>query len=137
MLNESLALEVNINQYRQNNRDQDAEQESPSPALHAVGHVHAIIACHHSGNHQQDGYHGERLHDAVQVVADKLDPEANIIWGTQIDESLQNVVRTTVVVSGIKSDSSSSDSPDIEYAEEEPESESNNDQLDDFIDGIF
>ena len=80
------------------------------------------------------------LHEAekiVQVVADKLDPEANIIWGTQIDESLQNVVRTTVVVSGIKSDSSSSDSPDIEYAEEEPESESNNDQLDDFIDGIF
>ena len=80
------------------------------------------------------------LHEAekiVQVVADKLDPEANIIWGTQIDESLQNVVRTTVVVSGIKSDSSSNDSPDIEYAEEEPESESNNDQLDDFIDGIF
>ena len=80
------------------------------------------------------------LHEAekiVHVVADKLDPEANIIWGTQIDESLQNVVRTTVVVSGIKSDSSSNDSPDIEYAEEEPESESNNDQLDDFIDGIF
>ena len=50
------------------------------------------------------------LHEAekiVQVVADKLDPEANIIWGTQIDESLQNVVRTTVVVSGIKSNYSS------------------------------
>ena len=80
------------------------------------------------------------LHEAekiVQVVADKLDPEANIIWGTQIDESLQNVVRTTVVVSGIKSNYSSNDTPDIEYADEEPEADSNNDQLDDFIDGIF
>ena len=80
------------------------------------------------------------LHEAekiVQVVADKLDPEANIIWGTQIDESLQNVVRTTVVVSGIKTDGSSSDAPDIEYAEENVESDSSNDELDDFIDGIF
>ncbi|WP_296872973.1 cell division protein FtsZ [uncultured Methanobrevibacter sp.] len=80
------------------------------------------------------------LHEAekiVQVVADKLDPEANIIWGTQIDESLQNVVRTTVVVSGIKSNYSSNDTPDVEYADEEPEADSNNDQLDDFIDGIF
>ena len=80
------------------------------------------------------------LHEAekiVQVVADKLDPEANIIWGTQIDESLQNIVRTTVVVSGIDSNYSSKDTPDIEYVEEEPESSSSNDQLDDFIDGIF
>ena len=80
------------------------------------------------------------LHEAekiVQVVADKLDPEANIIWGTQIDESLQNIVRTTVVVSGIKTDSYSSDTPDIEYAEENVESDSSNDELDDFIDGIF
>ena len=80
------------------------------------------------------------LHEAekiVQVVADKLDPEANIIWGTQIDESLQNTVRTTVVVSGIKTDGSSSDAPDIEYAEENVESDSSTDELDDFIDGIF
>ena len=80
------------------------------------------------------------LHEAekiVQVVADKLDPEANIIWGTQIDESLQNTVRTTVVVSGIKSNYSSNDTQDVEYADEEPESDAANDQLDDFIDGIF
>ena len=80
------------------------------------------------------------LHEAekiVQVVADKLDPEANIIWGTQIDESLQNVVRTTVVVSGIKSNyASTSDS--IEEADDESnENASTDDQLDDFIDGIF
>ena len=80
------------------------------------------------------------LHEAekiVQVVADKLDPEANIIWGTQIDESLQNIVRTTVVVSGIDAKYSSDDAPEIEYAEEKIETESANDQLDDFIDGIF
>ena len=80
------------------------------------------------------------LHEAekiVQVVADKLDPEANIIWGTQIDESLQNIVRTTVVVSGIDANISSDSTPDIEYAEEKTETESANDQLDDFIDGIF
>ena len=80
------------------------------------------------------------LHEAekiVQVVADKLDPEANIIWGTQIDESLQNMVRTTVVVSGINADYESANEPEIEYAEENVESESAKDQLDDFIDGIF
>ena len=78
------------------------------------------------------------LHEAekiVQVVADKLDPEANIIWGTQIDESLQNTVRTTVVVSGIKSNYSIDD--DSEIDDEPSEEESANDQLDDFIDGIF
>ena len=80
------------------------------------------------------------LHEAekiVQVVADKLDPEANIIWGTQIDESLQNMVRTTVVVSGIDTDYDSNNEPEIEYAEDNVQSESAKDQLDDFIDGIF
>ena len=80
------------------------------------------------------------LHEAekiVQVVADKLDPEANIIWGTQIDESLQNTVRTTVVVSGIKSNYSSDIDEDFVDDEEQVESTSADDQLDDFIDGIF
>ena len=80
------------------------------------------------------------LHEAekiVQVVADKLDPEANIIWGTQIDESLQNVVRTTVVVSGIKANYASDDFSDDDYSEDAGQSESSSDQLDEFIDGIF
>ena len=80
------------------------------------------------------------LHEAekiVQVVADKLDPEANIIWGTQIDESLQNMVRTTVVVSGIKSNYDSNVEPEIDSDDEVSESESASDQLDSFIDGIF
>ncbi len=80
------------------------------------------------------------LHEAekiVQVVADKLDPEANIIWGTQIDESLQNVVRTTVVVSGIKSNYDIDREPETDFGDDVSPSESSNDQLDDFIDGIF
>lgn len=46
------------------------------------------------------------LHEAekiVQIVADELDPDANIIWGTQIQEDLQNIIRTTIVVAGVKS----------------------------------
>ncbi|WP_296857083.1 cell division protein FtsZ [uncultured Methanobrevibacter sp.] len=80
------------------------------------------------------------LHEAekiVQVVADKLDPEANIIWGTQIDESLQNIVRTTVVVSGIKTAYNSDEFDDIESGSDDSESDAVDDQLDDFIDGIF
>ena len=80
------------------------------------------------------------LHEAekiVQVVADKLDPEANIIWGTQIDESLQNIVRTTVVVSGIKANYLTDSDSDFDNNEDSSESETVDDQLDDFIDGIF
>ena len=80
------------------------------------------------------------LHEAekiVQVVADKLDPEANIIWGTQIDETLQNNVRTTVVVSGVKSDYTPRDTSDIDFTDESQETSPADDQLDDFIDGIF
>ena len=80
------------------------------------------------------------LHEAekiVQVVADKLDPEANIIWGTQIDESLQNTVRTTVVVSGIENNYEPDITVDDDFDDEVSESNASNDQLDDFIDGIF
>ena len=80
------------------------------------------------------------LHESekiVQVVADKLDPEANIIWGAQLDPSLQSTVRTTIVVSGINSD----EDIDADFEDDNDESVEDNqntaDQLDDFIDGIF
>lgn len=83
------------------------------------------------------------LHESekiVQIVADKLDPEANVIWGVQIDEELQNMVRTTIVVSGVKNQD--------EYSERAIEkidvvdmnnvsSDAESDPLDDFIDGSF
>lgn len=83
----------------------------------------------------------------VQIVADRLDPEANIIWGAQIDEELQNMIRTTIVVSGVKSqyNSSSSGSDDGEFTDIDDftdadilgEDTAPNDPLDEFLDGIF
>lgn len=83
------------------------------------------------------------LHESekiVQIVADKLDPEANVIWGVQIDEDLQNMVRTTIVVSGVKNQDEYSeraiekiDVPDMDNVSSDVES----DPLDDFIDGSF
>lgn len=71
------------------------------------------------------------LHEAekiVQVVADELDPEANIIWGAQIDDELQNVIRTTIVLAGVRNLAGSDEVPRprtiIEEQEEELESES-------------
>jgi cell division protein FtsZ len=83
------------------------------------------------------------LHESekiVQIVADKLDPEANVIWGVQIDEELQNMVRTTIVVSGVKHQDEFSeraiekiDVADMDNIASGVES----DPLDDFIDGTF
>ncbi len=46
--------------------------------------------------------------------------EANIIWGAQIDESLENTIRTTIVVSGISEskDSNSITDDDFEDSQE-------------------
>ena len=85
----------------------------------------------------------------VQIVADKLDPEANIIWGAQIDEDLHNVIRTTIVVSGVKSKYNII-SDDDEFADDDFEdtdfgepistdsvNPQSDDPLDEFLDGIF
>ena len=69
----------------------------------------------------------------VQIVADKLEPEANIIWGTQIDENLQNMVRTTIIVSGIKPVNIISDDDEVNANSDE----SDNDPLNDLIDEVF
>ncbi len=73
----------------------------------------------------------------VQIVADELDPDANIIWGAQIQEDLENVIRTTIVVAGVKSPHIFGSPAEREFAEErkrEPVSES---ALEEFIDGVF
>ena len=82
------------------------------------------------------------LHESekiVQIVADKLDPEANIIWGAQIDETLQNAIRTTIVVSGVKGQYEFNDKPDFSELDETKSDvkEAEVDPLDDLIDGIF
>ncbi len=44
----------------------------------------------------------EESEKIINVVASKLDPEATIIWGAQIDPSMDRNVRTMVVVTGVK-----------------------------------
>ena len=83
----------------------------------------------------------------VQIVGDRLDPEANIIWGAQIDEELQNMIRTTIVVSGVKSQYTiEPKNDDFEELDIDDEFEGTAlgqtddapaDPLDEFLDGIF
>ena len=40
----------------------------------------------------------------VEAVSEKLDEDANVIWGAQIYEDMQNIVRTTLIVTGVKAD---------------------------------
>lgn len=39
----------------------------------------------------------------VETVSEKLDDDAKIIWGAQINDDLQNVIRTLIIVTGVKS----------------------------------
>ncbi len=41
--------------------------------------------------------------EIVEAVKTKLDPEAKIIWGAQIDKELGDVVRAMLIVTGVKS----------------------------------
>jgi cell division protein FtsZ len=41
--------------------------------------------------------------EIVEAVKTKLDPEAKIIWGAQIDKDLGDVVRAMLIVTGVKS----------------------------------
>lgn len=73
----------------------------------------------------------------VQIVADELDPDANIIWGAQIQEDLENVIRTTIVVAGVKSPHIFGTSTEREYVEERERETVKESALEEFIDGVF
>ncbi len=45
----------------------------------------------------------EEAERVVEIISNELDPEAQIIWGAQIDEDLKNALRVMVVVSGVSS----------------------------------
>lgn len=80
------------------------------------------------------------LHEAekvVQIVADELDPDANIIWGTQIQEDLENVIRTTIVVAGVKSPHIFGIPGEKEFVEERQRESVPESSLEEFIDGVF
>lgn len=42
----------------------------------------------------------EKVHQAAQVISDMVDPEANIIFGSVTDPSLENEVKLTVIATG-------------------------------------
>lgn len=76
----------------------------------------------------------------VQIVADELDPDANIIWGTQIQDDLASTVRTTIVVAGVTSPSilGSDDSYKSERrGGEESTTTTPETDLEGFIDDVF
>ena len=74
----------------------------------------------------------------VQIVADELDPEANIIWGTQIQDDLASTVRTTIVVAGVNSPSILGSSNDGYKEKPRGEEASASDtDLEGFIDDVF
>jgi cell division protein FtsZ len=39
----------------------------------------------------------------VEVVSERLDPRANIIWGAQVEDDLEGLLRVMLVVTGVKS----------------------------------
>ncbi|MEG3224787.1 MAG: cell division protein FtsZ [Methanobacteriales archaeon Met13] len=73
----------------------------------------------------------------VQIVADELDPDANIIWGTQIQEDLQNTIRTTIVVAGVKSPHIFGVQGETEFVGERQQEKAPESSLEEFIDGVF
>ena len=44
----------------------------------------------------------QEINDAADLVAQNVDPDANIIFGTVVDESLGDQVRVTVIATGFK-----------------------------------
>jgi cell division protein FtsZ len=87
-----------------------------------------------SGSSDLTLYESEKI---VQIVGDKLDPKANIIWGVQIDDALQNTIRTTIIVSGVNSHHSYIDERHEPLELRETDSETVKNPLEDLVDGIF
>jgi cell division protein FtsZ len=56
----------------------------------------------------------EEAEGVVEEIYERIDPDARIIWGTSVDESLDGTMRTMIVVTGV-------DSPQIYGREDEKE----------------
>lgn len=55
----------------------------------------------------------QEINDAADFVANAVDPEANIIFGTVVDESLGDQVRVTVIATGFKDVNSAQTMPTL------------------------
>ncbi len=56
----------------------------------------------------------EEAEGVVEEIYDRIDPDARIIWGTSVDEELEGMMRTMIVVTGV-------DSPQIYGGSDEDE----------------
>ena len=65
----------------------------------------------------------EEAEGVVEEIYERIDPEARIIWGTSIDESLEGAMRTMIVVTGV-------DSPQI-YGRQEVDPDAAGDRMKD------
>ncbi|WP_410765462.1 cell division protein FtsZ [Haloferax sp. DFSO60] len=45
----------------------------------------------------------EEAEGVVEEIYDRIDPDARIIWGTSVDEDLEGMMRTMIVVTGVES----------------------------------
>ena len=39
----------------------------------------------------------------VEIISERLDEDARIIWGAQIQDDLRDVIRTMLIITGVKS----------------------------------
>jgi cell division protein FtsZ len=58
----------------------------------------------------------EEAEGVVEEIYDRIDPDARIIWGTSVDEELEGMMRTMIVVTGV-------DSPQIYGGSDEEQAE--------------
>ncbi|WP_297438833.1 cell division protein FtsZ [Thermococcus sp.] len=63
----------------------------------------------------------EEAQQIIEVVTSKLDPEAQVIWGIQIDEELGKTIRILIVVTGVSSPYAVTEEETPEYLGEEGE----------------
>ena len=55
----------------------------------------------------------EEVELASSIISDMAHPDATIIWGAQLDESLEDTIRVTVVATGLGDDKKNDKSNDL------------------------
>lgn len=61
------------------------------------------------------------INEAAEIITDKADPEANIIFGSVIDESIGDKIKVTIIATGFEEESASEMNPAQQEAKEKKE----------------
>lgn len=62
----------------------------------------------------------KEVHDATSLIEAAADPEANIIWGTAIDESMQDEIKITVIATGFDNGKKKAAAPPVGFVSMRP-----------------